>query len=330
MEMVVSREIGSQTANPFRQSAALFPLATRPPHYLTVVPPAPVPEFGLGFSGAPVIDLEELHLHGGPGDVVFFGIDCELNRRFGDANPGAATFLRRHTACMAPWTSSRGAPCQDIGIITATDPDIAMRDAVALAGYIAGLERRPVLIGCDHTASLAGISGLLNTTDLEPIYIYLDAHYDLGRHGEPAPLGNGNFVDMLLQSARIAKVVNIGGRSWATFNPVYHQVAYFQAVPQISAPEVIRELDWLRGRTVYVSIDADVLDPTCAPNVCCPEPFGMAPTDLLAICEWLGKSCDVRGADLCELMPAAQNMRSEQVLMRCVHALFPAAGKACH
>ena len=329
MSMVISQTAASQAASPFRQSAALFPLQTRTPRYSTLAQAEPQPELGLGFSGAPVVDLDDLHLQGGPGDLVFFGIDCELNRRFGEPNPGAATFLRQNTACMAPWTSRHGAPCQDIGIITATDPDIAMRDAVALAGYIAGLGRRPVLIGCDHTASLAGISGLLNTTKLEPVYIYLDAHYDLGRHGEPAPLGNGNFVDMLLRSARIARVVNIGGRSWATFNPVYHDVAYFQAVPQIHAAEVIDALGWLRGHPVYVSIDADVLDPTSAPNVCCPEPFGMAPTDLLAICEWLGRSCDVRAADVCELMPAAQNMRSEQVLMRCVHALFPAR-KAGH
>src|ERR1700722_10643063 len=130
MDRSVSQAIGSQTANPFRQSAALFPLPTRVPQYpMAVPPPAPVHEFGLGFSGAPVIELEELHLHGGPGDVVFFGVDCELNRRFGDANPGAASFLREYTACMAPWTSSHGAACQDIGIITAADPDIAMRDA---------------------------------------------------------------------------------------------------------------------------------------------------------------------------------------------------------
>jgi arginase family enzyme len=323
MPMLVSQAAASQAASPFPQSASLFPLQTRAPQYSESAEAAPLSELGLGFSGAPVVELEQLHLYGGPGDVVFFGVDCELNRRFGDHNPGAATFLRQNTACMAPWTSRQGAPCQDIGVITATDPDIAMRDAVALAGYIASLGRRPVLIGCDHTASLAGISGLLNTTKLEPVYIYLDAHYDLGRHGEPAPLGNGNFVDMLLQSARIARVVNIGGRSWATFNPVYHHVAYFQAVPQTQAAVVIDALSWLRGHTVYVSIDADVLDPTAAPNVCCPEPFGMSPTDLLAICEWLGRSCDVRGADVCELMPAAQNMRSEQVLMRCVHALFP-------
>jgi len=94
-------------------------------------------------------------------------------------------------------------------------------------------------------------------------------------------------------------------------------------VPHTTTAEVIMRLAWLRHRPVYVSIDADVLDPTGAPNVCCPEPFGLAPSDLLAICKWLGESCEVVGADLCEPMPSPQSLRSEQVLMRCLHALFP-------
>lgn len=284
--------------------------------------------FGFGFGGAKVLELDQLPGNGNPGDVVFFGVDTELNRKFGRDNPGAAAFIRKHTACMMPWAQAHGTRCHDVGLIASDDSTEATSEAFGLSEHLAGLGFRPVLIGCDHTASMVNVLGATQGNRRPPVYLFLDAHLDLGLHRGSDDIHNGNFVDFLRHSEQILRVVNVGGRSCSTSAPVYQDMTpEFQWIPggvhRPSVSEMIERLEPLRSSPVYVSLDADVLDPAHAPNVSCPEPFGMVPEELFALCEWIGASCEVLGGDLCELVPTHQSLGVEQILMRCLHALFP-------
>jgi len=283
--------------------------------------------FGFGFSGASIKDLEHLAETSQVRDVVFFGLDQELHRKFGSSNPGAASHVRRNTVGMMPWTQLHGAVCHDIGILNATDPTKAMQDLVAVNHHISQLDRRPVLIACDHTASLIAALGTTRHCSRKPAYLYFDAHFDLGLHNPSPETHNGNFVNMLRTTQWIDRIINLGGRSWTSYSSEYACVPGFTSIPggvhRCSLAATIQQLADLKNTPVYVSIDADVLDPSFAPNVSCPEPFGMPLEDLFAICEWIGTSCEVLGADLCEIIPTDQSIGTEQALMRCIHALFP-------
>ncbi|MGD0088733.1 MAG: arginase family protein [Planctomycetota bacterium] len=277
------------------------------------------------------MELEQVQSAVGSGDIVFFGVDKELGRRFGGPNTGAATFVRKNTFCMLPWTQARARACHDIGILNADEPLTAIRNVTALSSRLTQSGLRPVLIGCDHTASMANVMGMVQGGRVGMVYLYFDAHFDMGMH-RPAqePPNNGNFVDFLRRAEQIAKVVNVGGRSWATFAPVYTDLPKFACipggVPHVTAAGFIERLSCLRTASLYVSIDADVLDPTFAPNASQPEPFGMTSDDLFTLCWWLGGNCEVLGADLCEVVPSDTSCGSEQALVRCLHALFPKRG----
>lgn len=283
-------------------------------------------ETRIGFGGARLLNVKALETVCHPGDVCFFGVDLELSRQFGIQNPGAASFVRENTACMVPRTLALGLTCYDVGIIAAADAATAMNHVMVTARVLAAQKLRPVLVGCDHLASLAAVLGVLQATTERPVYLYFDAHFDMGLHRESVDIHNGNFVSMLLESDRIDHVVNVGARSWTSFSPGYAAIPKFSAipggVPRPSIGEIMEKLSWLAGRTVYVSIDADVLDPSCAPNVTCQEPFGMPAEDLAILCRWIGSTCQVIGADLSELTPAPVSLRSEQALMLCLQALF--------
>lgn len=248
--------------------------------------------FGFGFGGAKVVELGELAASAGPGDPVFFGVDTELNRKYGRPNPGAASFIRRHTACMMPWVQAHGSRCHDVGLLASDDPKRAITEAFGLSEYLAGQGFLPVLVGCDHTASMVNVMGASQGNPRSPIYLFLDAHFDLGLHHGTSDLHNGNFVQFLRNAEQVKRIVNVGGRSWSTCSPIYGQLADFECIPggvhRPSAGQMIEQLAPLRGAPLYVSIDADVLDPSQLPNVCCPEPFGMPLDDLFALCEWLG------------------------------------------
>lgn len=274
----------------------------------------------VGFGGANVRSVATIFDSTAQGDVVFYGVNCEIARVIGVSNPGSAVHIRRTSARMAPWTRVQAPHSHDIGVLC-SPRDEAMAEIIGLAASLARAGRRPVLVGCDHAASY--IHAIGNAAAGAFVYLYFDAHFDLGLHGGPGGIHNGNFVSALARASDISKVVNVGGRSWSTFSEVYRRTPLrFSSVRGTKAADLIKDLSFLKGQRVYVSIDADVLDPAFAPNVCCPEPLGMNPEELLAVCAWLGRHCTVVGGDLCELLPVDSPAQAEQALLRSVHALF--------
>jgi arginase family enzyme len=259
------------------------------------------------------------------GDIAIFGLDREISRRHGTTNNGAASFVQRQTLDLAGRYHPGGPVCHDLGILDDGSDTLMLPAAINVIAGIAGLGRRPALLGCDHTASLAGVVGCGHALGSPPVYVYLDAHFDLGRTSAPGDLHNGSFVGLMLAEGLIASAVNIGGRSLMTLPPGPLE-ANFTHIPVAGAgaglDALIAGLAGLRTRPIYVSLDADILDPGFAPNVCCPEPDGMAPETLLALCRWIGGHCNVVGADLCEVMPALTSHAPERLLMRCLLALL--------
>lgn len=270
-----------------------------------------------GFGGAPILALEQLLRLDAVGAVAFFGVEVELARAFGKRDFAAVHFLRRESARMAPWTQTRGSKCYDIGSIIG-DPSDALDSVVMLGSFLQSRGCRPVAVGLDHTVSYAHALAL---SSRDVIYVYFDAHFDLGLHHYPTTINNGNFVGSLLSSGRFSSIINVGARCWTTYDPAYHDVRGFRTIRFNTPSQTLDELAILRERTIYVSMDSDILDPAFVPNVANPEPFGLMPLDLLSICSWLGENCTVVGADLSELL-SCESGSSPAIFMRCIHALF--------
>ena len=271
-----------------------------------------------GFGGAFISDDYSLAR---PGDFILFGCDHEISRRYGRSNAGAAGFIR--------WVTQDSGLCPpedqslyDLGIINVTTDYDAMEGIITYAAAIAALDAVPALIACDHTASLLSVMGIRQALAAAPVYIYFDAHFDLGRNCHPKDrFHNGGFVSELLTGGWVSRAINIGGRSPMT-RQILEPVANFTTIPfDHGAEKIIQYLKPFSGRKIYVSIDADVLDPAIAPNVPCPEPGGMSLSDLAACCRWLGRNCDVIGCDLSEVLPSPAGPEPEIELLECLLAL---------
>jgi arginase family enzyme len=271
-----------------------------------------------GFGGARVADDFSAARSG---DFVLFGCDTEISRRYGRSNCGAAEFIRAIT--------------QDSGLCRPDDPSLyefgitsfpseygAMEGIIEYAAQIAQAGAIPALIACDHTASLLNVMGIRQAMVDAPVYVYFDAHFDLGRNCHPKDrFHNGGFVSELLTGGLVRSAINIGGRSPMTRQSL-DPVANFSTIPCAQgADAILQQMQPLIGRTIYVSIDADVLDPEIAPNVPCPEPDGMSLSDLALCCQWLGRNCDVIGCDLSEVLPAPTGPEPEIDLLKCLLSL---------
>ena len=60
----------------------------------------------------------------------------------------------------------------------------------------------------------------------------------------------------------------------------------------------------VRRRPIYLTVDIDVLDPSCAPGTGCPEPGGAAFLDVLSLLHSL-QGAHVVGFDVTEVLPSA-------------------------
>jgi agmatinase len=268
----------------------------------------------VGFGGLPVMAIDKLP-PSGHGKLCFYGVDVDLGREFGPPNDGSATFVRSSSARLRPdlvhhmrnerLANTYGACTSqyrgyDVGIFVKKECELGqgiavMAAALSRSGYV------PAMVACDHTASCWQTCGVAYGRQVA--YIYLDAHLDLGLHHREGRSGlhNGNFVERLRRGDHVSEIINIGARASSTYASVYGGVAGVRILRWKGLGDVLQNLVFLRGREVYVSIDADVVDPVYAPNVGCPEPLGPSSEDILHLLTWFSMECKVVGADFCEL-----------------------------
>jgi agmatinase len=166
-------------------------------------------------------------------------------------------------------------------------------------------EKVPVFLGGEHTITL----GVLRSLDENVAVVSFDAHLDLRDSYLGLTLSHATFMRRINEDVKPAKILEVGTRAVTREELDYAEesgIGYLTA-RQIrkdgadKTAETIR--DTLAGYSkVYVTIDFDVLDPSCAPAVPNPEPEGLDTTTLLDL---LQAVCDKRvvGLDLVEVAP---------------------------
>lgn len=291
-------------------------------------------KLGYGFGGFPVVPLSKLPARGARRACIF-GVDRDLARRFGRNTAGAASFIRRQSARIIPaavrqqraeWLQSldqkvdrRAFKAYDIGILGG-EPDQIRNELMLLATELVSRNYQPLMIAGDHSASLWHFAGVSKVRPAD--YVYIDAHFDLGLHrsNREKTVDHGNFVSRIVDHGSV-HVINIGARAWSTYEKVYasQPLEYLRCR---SEQQILGDLVAIKNRDIYVSIDADVIDPSHFPNAACPEPFGLEPMTLLRILNYLSTSNRIVGADLCELAPDKTKGHTAEIAMRFLYEMM--------
>jgi agmatinase len=147
----------------------------------------------------------------------------------------------------------------------------------------------------NHLGVLPVYEELGSTAADTTLVVQLDAHLDVYRlHDVADGPANGNFL--LHADGPVPMVVNVGHRDLflpetevkETFAAAYPAEGLAADLPRVVA--AVRELAGAADR-VWIDIDADVFDPAFAPGVHHPMPFGLTPTQFLAVLDaaWSGK-----------------------------------------
>jgi agmatinase len=127
----------------------------------------------------------------------------------------------------------------------------------------------PLVLGGEHTVSLAGVRAL------DPdVFVALDAHLDCREEYAGREVSHATVTRRALETADRAVV--IGARSGSEAGWQYAEDnAAVTVVDPADAAEWQPEID--ADESVYLSLDVDVVDPGFAPATGTPEPFGLSP-----------------------------------------------------
>ncbi len=191
------------------------------------------------------------------------------------------------------------------------DAEATLKAVAEVAHYLTSEGRIPFFIGGDHTVTYGIVEGVVRALGKPPCILILDAHLDLRNEYLGFRLSHACTARRVSEVVGPDRVFLIGVRA-ACRDEVLD--ARRLGINYITSHDLLRKTlresvnkvrAWLEGcDAVYVSIDADVIDPAYAPGVATPEPEGLTPTYVLDL---LWKVVDGRfvGADLVEINPMA-------------------------
>jgi agmatinase len=181
----------------------------------------------------------------------------------------------------------------------------------------------PIMLGGEHSVT-TGISE--NLKDKDVCMIFLDAHPDFRDSLLGERLSHGSVARRSAEALGIGKVGAIGLRAISKEeyqDSMFSHYNFFttEEVRNIGAKETVNGLlKKLNANKVYLSLDLDIMDPSYAPGVATPEPFGLDPFQVKEIINLLGNR--LIGADVVELDPPYDNGNTAVLAARLVQEII--------
>lgn len=169
----------------------------------------------------------------------------------------------------------------------------------------------PLVVAGDHSAPPVVVRGLPDDRPLDILHV--DAHLDF--RDEVAGLRDGysSPIRRLRELPWVRTIVQVGLRDVGSAREEDVLAARAAGNVLVRAEEVHERgaelLDELAGHfapggRVYVTIDVDGLDPSCAPGTLWPAPGGLWFWQLARLVRAVASRCELAGMDVCEFVPA--------------------------
>jgi agmatinase len=178
-----------------------------------------------------------------------------------------------------------------------------LKDVQKLVSRTLQLGKTPIIMGGSHSVSPVAVSSFSkHIPDLG--VLILDAHLDYRDKYMDTPQSHACATRRIAEIVGLENVIVVGVRSACkkekhdADRQGLHYYTSFDVAKQ-SIGSIIESLDF---KHIYLSIDMDSLDPSYAPGVGTPEPFGIRDVDVLEIL--MALSSTIVGMDVVEICPA--------------------------
>lgn len=176
-------------------------------------------------------------------------------------------------------------------------------------------------LGGEHAVS-AGIARAIKAIHGEFVMVQIDAHSDLRDEYEGSPYSHACVAKRVLDMG--ATVVQLGIRSIcreeiSLIRSERSRLRVFFA-EDVHAGQYQRALAGLvRGRTVFLTIDVDGMDPSIVPATGTPEPGGLSWVQTLDIIRTVVAEANIAAIDCVELAPIAGQHASDFLVAKLIY-----------
>jgi len=240
--------------------------------------------------------------------VVLFGAPLDLTESFRAGTAEAPQRIRAVSDVLETFSPELDADLCDLRFadwgdlpLTGTDIMAHWQDAIAATvERIARTEALPIMLGGEHTVTVGAVKALhLLFPDLA--VLQLDAHTDLRDQYEGVAMSHATVMRRIAEEVGLGSIVQLGIRSGTR-----DEFDMARGCLWSGRDLILRDsaLGAVRRRPIYLTVDIDVLDPSCAPGTGCPEPGGATFSDVLSVVHSL-RHAQVVGFDVTEVLPSA-------------------------
>ena len=182
-----------------------------------------------------------------------------------------------------------------------------LRRATEAVRAIVAAGAMPLVLGGDHAIPPLVVRGLDAGEALDVLQI--DAHLDYRDEVGGVRDGFSSPIRRLRELPWVRNIVQVGLRDIGSARPAEAEAALAAGNVLVRAEEVHeRGVDWIvesfpvDGR-VYITIDIDGLDPSCAPGTLWPAPGGLSYWQAARLVRGLALRSRLAGMDVCEFAP---------------------------
>ena len=208
-------------------------------------------------------------------------------------------------------------PICDIGDIQVNEDASETVDLVdEVTSIIAKDGKIPIMIGGEHSITGGSIRSFRNSS-----MVIIDAHSDF----RDSYMGNKNnhacVTHRALDVLGEGRIFSFGTRSTSReefTDPDYKKVRFVSAdeIREKSMEKCLNEINGKLKESVYFSIDMDGIDPSQAPGVGTPEPFGLRDVEVRYLIRKLAMK--IQGFDVVEFTPDFDNGNTSMLAARLI------------
>ncbi|MCP2014613.1 agmatinase [Deinococcus sp. HSC-46F16] len=248
-------------------------------------------------------------------DVGVLGIPFDLALGFRPGARFAPRALREASLRYVPpftgldgVTRLAGATFTDAGdvVLPSLEPELARDRTTGAARRIRERCRLPVFLGGDHSVTFPLLRAFDDVPDLH--VVQLDAHLDFTDTRNDTRYSNSSPFRRAAEALPNLVHITTMGLRGLRFDPEAVAAARARGHTLIPMEAVAADLAGVltqlpTGKNVYLSVDADALDPAVLPGTSSPEPDGLSYGQAMRVLAETARRNTVVGFDLVELAP---------------------------
>jgi agmatinase len=247
-------------------------------------------------------------------DYVVLGVPFDVTSTYRTGARFGPTAIRQASLNIETFSFRTGIDVEDLKVHdlgdlhVSTDTGKTLEMLQLVIKDIVKAGKTPVTIGGEHTITLGIMKGIRTKASSTAI-VSFDAHLDLRNEFLGLRLSHTTFMRRISEEVRPAAIIEVGTRAVCKEELVYAKKAKIdcftvQQIRKEGNQEIARQLQkkLAKYKSIYLSVDMDILDPCYIPAAQNPEPDGLDTHSLLDI---LGSICDKRviGFDALEIAP---------------------------